>query len=192
MRMRRLLRSGAVLCLFAALLVPTAAFGQSGESGVGEVGAYGGGSFGGGGHALVGGSSGIAFSKNGMALVEVSYTSLGSDILWRRHDIQQPKDSHLFDFMFGTHIRFPAGHKWAPYGIVGGGLAFNHYKAYAGPQGALVAIDDFKMAFQTGGGVRYYIGEGGGIRPEVKMVVSTRTYMRVSIGVFYTVGSNWP
>jgi hypothetical protein len=178
--------------LAAFLAIPATLFGQSGESGVGEVGAYGGGGFGGGAHALVGGSSGVAFSKHALALVEVSYTHLGDDILWRRHDVQQPKDSSLFDFMVGTHIRIPIGEKWAPYGILGGGLAFNTYKAYVGPQRALGGVDDFKMAFQTGGGVRYYIREGWGIRPEVKMVVSTRTYMRVSIGVFYTVGSNWP
>jgi hypothetical protein len=158
----------------------------------GEVSAYGGGTFGAGAHALVGGGSGLAFSRHGMVFLEGSYSPMGHDILWERHDARSPQDSHLFDVMVSTHIRFPIRDRWAPYALVGGGLAFNTFRAYAGPGGALIRLEDFKAAFQTGGGVRYYIGENWGIRPEFKVVVSTRTYTRASIGVFYTLPPNWP
>jgi hypothetical protein len=156
------------------------------------VSVYSGGTFGMGSHPLIGGSSGFGFSRHGMAFLEGSYSPLGHDILWPRHDVQSPQDSHLFDVMVGTHIRFPIGERWAPYALVGGGLVFDTFRAYAGPQGALIRIEDFKMAFQTGGGVRYYIRENWGIRPEFKVVVSSRTYTRMAIGVFYTLPPNWP
>jgi opacity protein-like surface antigen len=158
----------------------------------GEVVAYGGGTFGGGAHPLVGGGSGWGFSRHGMFFLDASYSPMGREILWPRHDVHSPQDSHLFDVMFSTHIRFPIRDRWAPYGLVGGGLAFNSFRAYAGPQGALIGIEDFKMAFQTGGGVRYYVNENWGIRPEFKVIVSTRTYTRMAIGVFYTLPPNWP
>jgi hypothetical protein len=171
---------------------PAVVFGQSGETDVGEVAAYGGGSFGGGAHAYVGGSSGFAFSRRGMAFLEGSYTALGHDILWQRPDVSSPSDSHLYDIMFGVHIRFPVRERWAPYAILGGGLAINTFRAYAGPKGALISIEDFKAAFQTGAGVRYYIRETWGIRPEFKVIVSSRTFTRASIGVFYVLPANWP
>jgi hypothetical protein len=167
-------------------------FGQTSASEEGEVSVYGGGMFGAGTHPTVGGSSGWGFSRHGMAFLEASYSQMGHDILWQRHDVQSPQGSHLFDFMFSTHIRFPIRDRWAPYGLIGGGLAFNTFSAYAGPQGALIGIQDFKMAFQAGGGVRYYVGENWGIRPEVKVIVSSRTFTRVAIGVFYNLPPNWP
>jgi hypothetical protein len=174
------------------MLVSPEVFAQMSAPEDGEVSVFGGGTFGAGTHALVGGSSGWGFSRHGMAFLEGSYSPMGHDILWPRHDVHSPQESHLFDVMFSTHIRFPIRDRWAPYGLVGGGLAFNSFRAYAGPQGALIRIEDFKMAFQTGGGVRYYISENWGIRPEFKVVVSTRTYTRMAIGVFYTLPPNWP
>ena len=56
---------------------------------------------------------------------------------------------------------------------------------------AAVAIDEFNFGFHTGGGVRYYIREGWGIRPELKVVVSHRTYTRFTIGFFYTLPTGW-
>jgi opacity protein-like surface antigen len=180
--------------LAAAFLVlsPAALFAQSGETDVGEVSVYTGGSFGAGTHPFVGGSSGFAFSRHGMAFLEGSYTAMGHDILWPRHDVQSPRDSKLFDVMFAAHIRFPVRERWAPYGIIGGGMAFDLYRAYAGPNGALIGIEDFKVAFQTGGGVRYYVRDSWGIRSEFKVIVSSRTFTRAAVGVFYVLPPNWP
>src|SRR5262249_53942678 len=80
------------VAVFAALM-PAIAFGQAGDTDVGEVSAYAGGSFGAGTHPYVGGSSGFAFSRRGMAFFEGSYTHMSHDILWRRHDIKSPQDS---------------------------------------------------------------------------------------------------
>ncbi len=171
---------------------PAVLRGQAAEPEVGEVALHGGGNFGAGTHVSVGGSSGFAFSRRGMAFLEATYTQMGRDILWRRADVQSPQESRLFEFMASTHIRFPVGERWAPYAILGGGLLFNSFRAYSGPQGALIGIEDFKFGVQSGGGVRYYIGENWGVRPEFKVIVSSRTYTRMTIGVFYNLPTHWP
>ena len=45
---------------------------------------------------------------------------------------------------------FPSGDRWAPYGLVGGGLAFNTFRAYAGPQGALIRYRGFQDGLPDG------------------------------------------
>src|ERR1051325_7894912 len=130
---RWFLRGASGLAFAAVFLLPAGLFAQLSASDGGEVSAYGGGTFGlGGAHALVGGRSGFAFSRHGMAFLEGSYSPLGHDILWPLHDVQSPRESHLFDVMVSTHIRFPIRERWAPSGLVGGGLAFNTFRAYAG------------------------------------------------------------
>ena len=188
----RRFRSGSALGFAALLVLAPGLFAQVSATDDGEVSVYAGGTFGIGTHALVGGSSGLAFSRHGMVFLEGSYSPLGHEILWQRHDVQSPRESHLFDVMVSTHIRFPIRERWAPYVLIGGGLVFNTFRAYAGPQGALIGIQDFKMGFHTGGGVRYYVGENWGIRPEFKVVVSSRTYTRMAVGVFYNLPSDWP
>jgi hypothetical protein len=180
--------------VFTALLVgcAPALWAQSDETDVGEVALHAGGSFGAGTHYSVGGSSGFAFNRKGMAFLEATYTEMGKDILWRRPDVQSPQGSRLFEFMTSVHIRIPVKDRLAPYVIVGGGLFYNSFHAYAGPQGALIGIDDFKFGVQSGGGVRYYIGDNWGIRPEFKVIVSSRTYTRMTIGVFYNLRTFWP
>lgn len=56
-----------------------------------------------------------------------------------------------------------------------------------GPYGNAIFknFNQFNGALETGGGVRYYIRENWGIRPEAKVIVSKTTYTRVSMGIFY-------
>jgi hypothetical protein len=158
----------------------------------GEVSVMGGGSFGMGSRPYVQGGVGYTFSKHGMALVESSYTPLGTNIIWRRANVQSPQNSYLLDFAANFHIQFPVGEHWAPYGLVGAGLLFNSFRAVTTSEGALVGIQDFKGVFYTGGGVRYHVTPHWGVRSECKFGVSSRTFTRVSIGVFYNLPSDWP
>ncbi len=186
--LRRTAHIAAILFAFS----PAVLLAQRDLSDVGEVGGFGGGAFGAGTHPFVGGSSGLSFSKHGMALVEAAYMPMGRDIIWRRPDVQSPQNSYLLDFGLSIHIRFPVGERWAPYGLVGGGLFFNSFRAISGPQGALIGIQDFKGAFHTGVGTRFYVGENWGIRPEIKVYISSRTFARASVGVFYNLPAGWP
>jgi hypothetical protein len=164
------------------------------QSGVdnGEVSVMGGGSFGMESRPYVQGGVGYSFSKYGMALVESSYTPLATQIIWRRANVQSPQNSYLLDFAANFHIQVPVGEHWAPYGLVGVGLLFNSFRAVTTSQGVLVGIQDFKGAFYTGGGVRYHVTPHWGVRSECKVGISSRTFTRVSIGVFYNLPSDWP
>jgi hypothetical protein len=161
----------------------------------GEVTAFGGGTFGlGGAHAAVGASSGTALSRWAIAVVEAAFSPLGDETL-RRRTGPPAEGSRLFDFNFSFHVQAPVRRRWAPYGIVGGGVLFDAFRAVPIPaspdeQGqpqtsVAVAVNEFNFGFHTGGGVRYYIGDDWGIRPEFKVIVSNRTYTRFTIGFFY-------
>ena len=162
---------------------------QSGESGIGEVAAFGGGTSGIGSHAFAGGSSGIAFSRYALGVLDVSYSRFGHDTL-RKYPGQESQNSNLFDFNFSAHIRYPINRKWAPYGIVGPSLLWNRYQAAsagAGGAGVYVSRNDMNFGFHTGGGVRYHINDNWGIRPEVRVVISNQTYVAFSLGVFFNI-----
>jgi hypothetical protein len=159
-------------------------FAQSSETDVGEFGASVGGSFGPGSHVSVAGSSAFSFSRHGMGLLEASFVPLGSDTL-RKNGPSGVRDSQLYDFNFGLNIRVPVRDQWAPYGILAGGLLYNKYYVPAGVQGAYTRQDEFRFGFHTGGGVRYYLGHNWGIKPEFRITVSTRTYTRLTVGIFY-------
>jgi hypothetical protein len=188
-----------ILC---GLMVPTSMRAQSGDTDVGELAAFGGGAFGIGTHPVVGASSGLAFSKHGMALIEVAFSPLGSDTL-RQRTGPPVESSRLYDFNGSFHIRFPVRERWAPYGIVGGGLLFDSFRAVLGgggvdpdtgevrPGGAAVAIDEFNFGFHTGAGLRYHVGQNWGVRPEFKVIISNRTYTRFTVGIFYNLPAAW-
>lgn len=185
-------RTVLALALGFAAAGGSLAFGQSDATDVGEVASFGGGSFGNGSHPVVGGSAGVSLSRYGLALVEAAYMPMGKDTLRRQTNIRDVQDSRLFDFNLSFHVRIPVRDRWAPYGILGAGFIFQPFRAAVGPEGAVLSIEDLKFAFHTGAGFRYYIREDWGIRPEFKVIVSTRTFTRMSIGVFYTLPPNWP
>jgi hypothetical protein len=170
-------------CLFSPALVR----GQSDETDVGEVSVFGGGSFGLGTHPVVGGNTGIAFSRHAIALIEAAFQPMGDHTV-RRHDYAT-QDSRLFDFNASLHIRIPVRDRWAPYAILGGGLLFDQFTAVVTPTQALIATSELHFGFHTGAGLRYYIRPGWGIRPEFRVIVSNRTYTRMTVGLFYTLST---
>jgi opacity protein-like surface antigen len=184
----------AMTCLIAPAILPA----QSGDKDVGEVALFGGGIFGMGTHPVVGGSSGIAFSKYGMANVEAAFSALGADTLRGVPPSAQPitvtnqtERSHLYDVNVNFHIRIPVQDRWAPYVIIGGGILFNTFRTWVTSQNAYVGIDNLNFGFHTGGGLRYYIGKYWGIRPEYRVVISNQAYSRFTVGVFYTLPPDW-
>src|SRR5258708_38031116 len=75
------------LCVFA----PAALLAQTPDPEKGEVSAFGAGSFGLGAHPVVGGGSGLAFSNDGLAMIEPSFLPLRRDTL--RRNVASPQDS---------------------------------------------------------------------------------------------------
>ena len=157
----------------------------------GELAVYGGGTSGIGTHSLMGASSGIAFSRYALAMLDVSYSRFGNDML-RDWPGRQAQNSNLYDFNVSAHIRIPINRKWAPYAIAGPSVMWNSYEQLvtgAGGSTSTTSRDDVNFGFHTGGGVRYHINENWGIRPEVRVIISNQTYVAFSLGVFFNVES---
>jgi opacity protein-like surface antigen len=178
-----------------ALFVSTAALAQPGTPEDGEISAYGGMAAGSlGNHPAVGSSFGRAFSRYCIALIDTSYTPLGSRTLLSYPGVVTDR-SRLYDFNFSMHIRVPVQEKWAPYAIVGGGFLFNTYeKLVTNASGATVFEGKSHAAFgfETGGGARYYVTEEWGVRAEVRYTISNHNFARVLGGVFYQFNGDFP
>jgi hypothetical protein len=175
-------------------IAPPDAFAQS-ETDVGEVAALGGGSLGTGANPVVMGSAGIAFSRYGMALFDLSFMPLGQHTIQPWPARSTVTRSYLYDFGVDFHVRVPVGERWAPYGIVGTGLLWNiiHQDTVDSYGLALgKRFYQFNGALHTGGGVRYYVRKGWGIRSEVRVVVSKEVYTQLLAGIFYVTPSTWP
>ena len=189
-----------ILLAAAWTFAPSRAFAQFGGSDHGELSARGGIAFGGGSggigaQPLVAGSAGAAFSRYAMVLLDTSYMPLGQHTIQGWPARETVDRSHLLDFAIDFHIRIPIKERMAPYAIVGAGLLWNMVRQNtSGAAGIPVTnhYDQFNGALHTGGGLRYYVGENWGFRPEVKVMVSKQVYTCVSFGVFYVVPAFWP
>ncbi|SPE30249.1 exported hypothetical protein [Candidatus Sulfopaludibacter sp. SbA3] len=186
--------NGMIVAALAWSLPPVASA-QSDETEVGEVAALGGATLGIGAHPAVKGSAGVAFSRYGMILFQTSFSPLGRSTLQPWPTPSTVERSYLTDFGLDFHIRIPVSHRCAPYGILGSGLLWDTIRHRAiDSQGVARTIryDQFNGALHTGAGARYYFNESWGIRPELEVIVSHRTYTQFTVGVFYVTPIEWP
>jgi len=177
------------------MMTSAALLAQPADADHGEVAAYGGGSFGAGSHPVVGGTTGLSFSKFGMVMLDGSYTPMGQDTVRSHPAGWSVQNSRLLDLNLAVHIRIPVRDRLVPYAILGGGALWDAYDhSVAGPQGAAVVSrnNEWNFGFHTGAGVRYYVRDNWGVRPELRVIVSNRTFTRLSVGVFYTLPNDWP
>jgi hypothetical protein len=196
MRTKRLVCHGAAFLLAAAWCgVPPRAFAQAGDYDVGEIAALGGGVFGAGSHGTATGSAGVAFSRHGMVLFNTSYIPMGNNTIQPWPDRATINHSYTLDFGFDFHIRFPIRNRWEPYGIVGAGALWNVIRQNTFDVHDVRVVrhfDQWNGALHTGGGLRYYIGQNWGIRPECRVIVSKHTYTQLTVGIFYVTPPDWP
>jgi opacity protein-like surface antigen len=175
----------------AALLAVALAGGlsaQEGDSDIGEVSAYTGIAFGAlGTHFTAGGSIGVSLDRYTVVLLEGSYVNLGEDTLVPRPGFAA-RSSGLGDFDIALHVRVPVRKRWEPYFLFAPAELYNAYQLASLQPGAnLVYVkgqNDWKFAFQTGPGLRYYLFEKWGVRAEYRYTISTRNFSRLLFGVF--------
>ena len=131
---------------------------------------------------MAGASSGLAFSRYAIGLLDLSYMPLGGNTLQRYPERVGIKDSGLFDLNLSVNIRIPWRKHWEPYGIAGAAVLFSTYQV--GPA-IYRSRSDTDLGFETGGGLRYYVTENWGARTEVRYTICNRNFGRVLAGVFY-------
>ncbi len=193
----RLHRRFPLAAIVVAGLVPgcRGLLAQPGVADAGEFNAFTGGIFGNlGMRPLVGGSAGIALTRNAVALLETTYAPLGSHTL-RRYEGITAANSNLYDFNFSLHIRIPVKRRWVPYAILGCAVLYNTYTITSQqPEGPvhLQGQSDAKLGFEAGPGVRYYVSEKWGVLGEYRYTATSQGFSRMNAGVFYQFEGGWP
>ena len=175
---------------------PTVLPAQAGESSAGEFSGYTGVAFQSiNTHPTVGASTGLSFSRYGIALIDASYIPLGSSTLRNYAKPVTINSSRLYDFNFTIHVRLPLRERWEPYGIAGAAFLFSSYQVAsidkAGSVGAFAGRTDANFGFETGGGLRYYVAKNWGVRMELRYTASTRGFTRLLSGLFYQFEGDW-
>jgi hypothetical protein len=142
-----------------------------------------------------GGSAGVSFSRWGMALIEASFAPLGKYTIQPWPAQSSVRRSFLYDFGLDFHVRIPVRERWEPYAILGSSVLWNQLSADGENRRGDAVINHYNQvnaAFNTGIGLRYFVGRSWGLRPEVKVVISKQIYTRVSMGIFYVTPPDWP
>lgn len=160
------------------------------EVGTAEVAGYGGLVAGIGTHGVLGGGLAYAVKPRLLAVGEFSYIPGGGEQVSGPGYVVKTS-SRAYDFNGGIHFQFPLREpKAVPY--VAAGLGALHGSAsYTGSalgqtySGKASSTDFY---FNFGGGLRYYVSERWGLRPELKIFAGDETYVRLAIGIFYQFG----
>ena len=160
------------------------------DAGTTEVAAYGGLVAGIGTHGTVGGSVGYATTRRLLVLGEFSYIPAGSQEL-AGADFAVKASARAYDFNGGFHLQLLSpDRKAVPYAAVGVGAVHGSGSGEVTAMGqtlsAKVSNTDFYC--NLGGGLRYYLSDRWGIRPELKIFAGAGTFARLTIGVFYQFG----
>jgi len=139
-------------------------------------------------HGAFGGSVGGALSEHVLAYGEFLYIPLGSSSA-RINGVNQSVSGRSFNFDGGLQYQFRKHGSMVPYAGVGLGLlhssvssstsfSFQGFNFSAGG-----SSNDFYA--NLGGGVRYYMTEQWGFRPEFTIFAGSNTFVRIGAGVFY-------
>jgi opacity protein-like surface antigen len=148
--------------------------------GQGEVAGFAGGVFGIGSHAAFGGGASAAVSDRLLVNGEFTYIPAGESINVAGSSFTI--GGRGMDFNGGIHYLFAEGSSAQPFASAGVGVIRGSAEA------AGFSVSDSAFGFHVGGGLRYWLGERWGIRPELKIFFSDDTYARASVGLFFQFG----
>jgi len=128
----------------------------------------------------------LANAQSGIALpfFEASYTPLGNRA-YEREAGRVTNRSSLYEFSGGVHLRAPVRPDFAPYLAVGAGVLHASSEVVTNNDRGTTRMRDTDAAFHIGAGLRYHLSSRWGVRPELKLYLSDRNFVRATIGFFY-------
>ena len=185
------IRRVSLIAAFGLFVMTAVGYGQSMEQGqieaTGQIGFV----SGIGTHGAFGGSVGGALNERVLVYGEFLYIPLGSSSA-RINGVNQSVSGRSFNFDGGLQYQFRKHGAMVPYAGVGLGLlhssvsssssfSFQGFNFSAGG-----SSNDFYA--NLGGGVRYYMTEQWGFRPEFTIFAGSNTFVRIGAGVFYEFG----
>jgi Outer membrane protein beta-barrel domain len=142
-------------------------------------------------HVAVGGSVAGALNERVLVLGEFLYIPLGSstvNVLGVNRDVS----ARAFNLDGGLQYQFRKYGSMVPYAGVGLGLLHssasipNNFSFQGLNFSTGGSSNDFYV--NLGGGVRYYVTEQWGVRPEFTIFAGPNTFVRIGAGVFYQFG----
>ena len=191
--MNNIYRIGRVslIATFGLFVMTAVGYGQSMEQGqieaTGQIGFV----SGIGTHGAFGGSGGVALNERVFAFGEFLYIPLGSSTVTILGD-NRSVSAHALNLDGGLQYQFRKYGSMVPYAGVGLGLL--HSSASISNsfsfQGLNFSTGGSSNDFYAnlGGGVRYYVTEQWGVRPEFTIFAGPNSFVRVGVGVFYEFG----
>jgi opacity protein-like surface antigen len=139
---------------------------------------------------FLGGSVGYAISSNFLVVGEFHYNNAGSSNISYGSGssaVNFGESLAITDFTGGVHWQIPvSSKKLVPYLAAGVGGARAAASVSGSGLPASVAATSTGLSANFGGGLRYYIRDSWGVRPEVTFVrIPGQNYVRFGVGVFW-------
>ena len=171
---------GLALAAFLACAVPDSSGAQGFEKGQGEVAGFAGGVFGIGSNLAYGGGVAAAPSERLLVGGELTYIPGGKSIGTPSGSLDI--DARAIDVNGGVQYLFSPRTAAQPFVSAGAGIIHGSVEVPG------FTASDSAFALHVGGGVRYWVGDRWGLRPEIKLFLSDTNYVRASVGVFFKIG----
>jgi hypothetical protein len=140
-------------------------------------------------HGSFGGSLGIPVANNLSVFGDLSYIPMGG-VSATVAGATTSSGARAFNFNGTLQYQFKQTQAIAPY--VGAGLGFlrSSFDASSSIPGASFNATggSTDLYFNFGGGLRYFVNERWGFRPELMIFAGPNTYVRIAGGIFYRFG----
>ena len=141
-------------------------------------------------HGSFGGSLGIPVRDNFILSGDLSYIPMGGGNVTTPSSTTSAS-AKAINFNGTLQYQFKRTHAGVPY--AGAGLGFLHSSFET--SGNVLGVPSFSVAssstdlyFNIGGGLRYFVNERWGFRPELMVFAGPSTYIRLAGGIFYRFG----
>ncbi len=184
----KIVNSRLVLTVAFVLATGLASYGQKIVPGNFEVTGHLGVVSGIGSHGSFGGSIGAPISDNLILLGDLSYIPMGGASVTVQNATSS-SSAKAFNFNGTVQYQFKPAHATVPYAGVGLGFLHSSFNtSISGPASLIANGSSTDMYFNAGGGLRYYVKERWGFRPEFMVFAGSNTYVRFGAGIFYQFG----
>ena len=142
-------------------------------------------------HGSFGGGVAVPLRPRVLGYGEFSYIPLGgASSSVPSLGLQSGGSARAYNFNFGGQYEFPKSDDMTPYAGVGLGVlhASSSYSSSFGGMTVTGSGSSSNLYFNVGGGLRYYVNERWGLRPELMIFAGSNTYVRFGGGFFYHFG----
>ena len=142
-------------------------------------------------HGSFGGGIGVGLTPRILGYAEFSYIPLGSasssiPIL----GLQAGSSAKAMDFNLGGRYEFSGNRTMAPYAAAGLGILHSRSSFTSTVGGTTISGEGSSsdLFFNFGGGLRYFVNDRWGWKPELMIFAGPDTFIRLGGGIFYRFG----